>query len=346
MIVLSISSDRLEVETRLFAPDLPDGHGLYPVLASALKSRPAPQSAPQFEARCRKPGLASLSDAGHRHTSEHFETEAVADRAFWPASYFNLDQVTIYRNSDEAEKRAILLGCSHSVLAEAYYIEKCGMYFASKMCLLSESAQERMLYSLFAADEAVHYNWISGFATAESVKGFEGNPFILLLDEVLQMEDRTTLSYIVQVILEGWGISHYHALAKNCLDDGLAAVFENVIRDEGRHHAGGLAIFNGQRLGADRLKRLADLLAQLLSMVQVGPQMAVSQIERVKGRLSQAHKTRAFAELNCEAVTLSKIKTLKSLIKMAAGAEIILSELERKGSFRPYTASECAGASG
>jgi hypothetical protein len=338
--MLSISSDRLEIETRLFASDLPDGHGLYPVLASALKSRPAPK----FGAGHRMPGPAPLSNAAHRTINGNFEIESPADMPFWPASYFNLDQVTVYRNSDETEKRAILLGCSHSVLAEAYYIEKCGMYFASKMCLLSESAQERMLYSLFAADEAVHFNWISGFAPVETVKGFEGNPFILLLDDVLQKGDRTTLSYIVQVILEGWGISHYHALAKHCLDDGLSTVFENVIRDEGRHHAGGLALFNGQQLGADVLKRLADLLAQLLSMVQAGPQMVVSQIERVKGGLSRAQKTRAFAELDCEAVTFSRIQTLKSLIKMAAGADVILSELQRKGSFRPYTASECAAA--
>src|SRR5262249_55922436 len=117
------------------------------------------------------------------------------------------------------------------------------MYFASKMRLLSESAQERMLYSLFAADEAVHFNWISGFAPAESVKDFESNPFILPLDEALRKEDRVTLSYIVRVILEGWGVSHYHAPAKKRLDAGLAAVFENMIRDERRHHAGGLALF-------------------------------------------------------------------------------------------------------
>jgi hypothetical protein len=94
------------------------------------------------------------------------------------------------------------------------------------------------------------------------------------------------------------------------------------------------------------LKRLTDLLEQLLSMVQAGPQMVVSQIEKVKGRLSQAQKTRIFAELDCEDATSNKIKTIMSLIKTAAGADVILSELERKGSFMPYTASECAAASG
>jgi hypothetical protein len=59
----------------------------------------------------------------------------------------------------------------------------------------------------------------------------------------------------------------------------------------------------------------------------------------------QAQKARAFAELDCEGATLNKINTLKSLIKTAAGADVILSELERNGSFRPYTASECAAAS-
>ncbi len=123
-------------------------------------------------------------------------------------------------------------------------------------------------------------------------------------------------------------------------------MFENIIRDEGRHHASGLTLFNGKQHSADMLKRLSDLLAQLLLMVQAGPQMVVSQIERVKGHLSQAQKTRTFAELDCEAGTMSKIKTLKSLIKTTAGAGVILSELERKGSFRAYTASECAAASG
>src|SRR5262245_37752615 len=62
LIMLSISDDRLEAETRLFAPDLPEGHGLYPVLASALKNRAAPKA------------------------------EAPANRPFWLASHFRLDQ--------------------------------------------------------------------------------------------------------------------------------------------------------------------------------------------------------------------------------------------------------------
>src|SRR5262245_25291947 len=323
MFMLSISFEKLEIETRLCAPDLPEDHGLYPVVASALRMR-------------------ALPETGRMRA----HPEESADRPLWPASYFGLEQVTIYRDSEEAEQRAILLGCSHNILAESYYIEKCGMYFASKMCLLSESAQERMLYSLFAADEAVHFHWISSYAPAESVKGCESSPFIQLIDEVLRKEDRMTLSYIVQVILEGWGIGHYHSLAKACLDAEMAAVFENIIRDEGRHHASGLALFNGRRHSAARLKRLTDLLAQLLLMVQAGPQMVVSQIERVKGHLSQAQRMRVFAELECEAGALSRIRTLKSLIKMSAGAGAILCELERKGSFRAYTASECAAASG
>src|SRR5262249_61466855 len=106
-------------------------------------------------------------------------------------------------------------------------------------------------------------------------------------------EDRTTLSYIVQVILEGWGISHYHALAKDCLDAGLTAVLENIIRDEGRHHASGLVLFKEHRHSPDNLKRLVDLLAEILLMVQAGPQMVVSQMVRGKRHLSRAQKAQA-----------------------------------------------------
>lgn len=330
----SIYCDELEMETRLFAPDLPEGHGVYPVLESALGRGGARRMRALPGARRMRalPGARRM--------------RALPDGlpAFWSESFFGLDRVAIYRDSDEESRQQILIGCSGSILAETFYIEKCGMYFASKMCLLAESTQERMLYSLFAADEAVHFNWISGFATAESVREFENNPFIRLIDEVLEKEDRTTLSYIVQVILEGWGISHYHSLAANCLDPELAGVLENIIRDEARHHAGGLALFNDRRHGAEKLKRLADLLARLMSMVQAGPQMVVSQIERVRGHLSRAQKTRIFSELDCEAVTMSRIKTLKSLIRRAADSGGILDELERMGSFRAFTASECAAA--
>src|SRR5690349_6716722 len=130
--------DSIELEVRLGSRDLRDGHGLYAVLQSAIKSR------------------ANLPMATNRSSS-----------ALWPAAAFHLDQVSVFREASAAERQATLEACGRNLLAESYYIEKCGMYFAAKMSLLSESTQERMLYSLFAADEAVHFNWITQFIAPE-----------------------------------------------------------------------------------------------------------------------------------------------------------------------------------
>lgn len=295
--------------------DRREGHELQSVLASALRSRAV------------------------------FERERTnASQIFWPAKHFNLDRVTVFRDADESERERILEGCCRDLLEEAYWIEKLGMYFAAKMSLMAHGTEERMLYSLFAADEAVHFNWISGYVSAERVAASNGNTFITLLNDVLRGEDRLALIYIVQVILEGWGISHYHSLLRDSADAGLKKIFENIIKDEARHHASGLVLFNEQKHSRDQVESLIETMSRILLMIQVGPQSIVSQVERVKGHLSRAQKVKIFEELLCEIETAKKLDVLKSLIRSAACAETIFETLDRNGSFRPYSAFECAGA--
>lgn len=308
-----IKKEPFDMDTRLNSPDLPAGHDLYPVLSSAMK-----------------------------HRSAGTAPESVGDGGLWPPSFFGLDRSGLFRQSSGKEQSEIVDRCCRGILQEAYFIEKCGMFYTARMSLLSETTQERMLYSMFAADEAVHFNWIGGYLSEAERSRETDNPFIRLLDEILKTEDRATLNYIVQIFLEGWGISHYHALAGNCRDEGLQKILENIIRDEGRHHASGLILFNERRSGSHDLRNIAAVLAQVMGMVQAGPQMVVSHIEAVKGPLSRGQKIRLFEELECETTTARKIGTLKTLIRTAACSEKIIDMLERSKSFRPFTASECA----
>jgi rubrerythrin len=150
----------------------------------------------------------------------------------------------------------------------------------------------------------------------------------------------------VQVVLEGWGISHYHAIARDCRDVGLKKIFENIIKDEARHHASGVILFNEQQPSAEQVNTLVELLKQLLFMVQIGPQSVVSQLERVKGRLSKAQKASVFAELDAERETARKLETLKALIRSTAHADAMIDGLIGSDAFRPYSAFECAEVSG
>ena len=310
-----MSEATIQIETHLDSPDFGEAHNLDAILAAALKSKTAIQT-----------------------------TADTASQIYWPTAHFNLHQVGIFNESSEKDQQEILRDCNASLLAEAYYIEKCGMYFAPKMCLLAESPREKMLYSLFAADEAIHFSWLAKFTSPKAIADYLHNPFIQLLDKILQHEDKTTLTYIVQVILEGWGLNHYHRLLKNCQNAALKQVLENILKDEARHHGSGLVLFNEKRLSKNQLERLLDILINFFRMVQPGPQMVVAQIERVKGHLSSAQKTQIFAQLQCEAETARRLTTLKSLIGSAAYAEVILAGLESANSFNPFTPSHCASA--
>lgn len=299
----------IHLNPNLAAPDLPKTHPLNSVLGAALKNRPAPVP--------------------------------IHHQIYWSADHFSLAQTNIFTDATEEEQKQILTACSRNILAEAYYIEKSGMYFAAKMSLLSENTQERMLYSLFAADEATHFSWFTKYISDEEAADYLRNPFLNLLSEVLQNEERITLNYIIQIVLEGWGITHYHALAKDCLEPGLIEVFSQIIKDEGRHHSSGIILCNEREFSSLQITRITEILKNFLAMVQVGPQMIVAEVERVKGHLSRTQKTKLFAELNCETETAKKIRTLKGLIKNTKCAPAIIEELERSGVLRAFTAQEC-----
>ncbi|MEW6129968.1 MAG: ferritin-like domain-containing protein [Acidobacteriota bacterium] len=304
---------KIQIDTHLDAPVTEERESLNAILASALKNKA------NFQA-----------------------VKEASEKSCWSASHFGLDQVALFNQSTDDERQEILQGCSANVLAEAYYIEKCGMYFAPKMSLLAESVEEKMLYNLFAADETMHFSWIAQFVNQKAIENYLHNPFIQMLAEILRREDKTTLTYIVQIILEGWGINHYNLLMKNCCDARLRQIFEQILKDEARHHGSGLILFNEKRLTAKHLETISEILIGFFRMVQVGPQMVVAQIEQIKGHLSTAQKTQIFNELSCEQETAKRIETLKSFIRAARYEEVIIERLERAKVFDPFTASACA----
>ena len=311
-----MASDSLWLATRPGLPDLEAGHALYPILASALQSRAMPPPA-----------------------------DAEPMLALWPAAHFGLDRVALYRDASAEEQGAIVQGCSQAVLAEALTIEKYGMYFAAKMSLLAATTQERMLYSMFAADEAVHFHWLCSYLPAAVAAAEPSEPFPALLHDVLCEAEKVTLITIVQVLLEGWGLQHYHALAHDCQEAGLTALLKHIIRDEARHHASGLVLGRAQQLSAPQVRHMVELLQRLFFLVQVGPQTVVAMIERVTGHLSLAQKTTIFAELQCESDTAQKLEILQSCLGAVPQAEPLLTALHAYGALRPYSALECARVS-
>ncbi len=251
----------------------------------------------------------------------------VESGALWPMTHFGLDRVSVFQQATGEQQAQILGICAQGVLAESYHIEKCGMYFAAKMNLLSESTEERMLYSVFAADEATHLSWISAFVVKEAVESAREDSFIQQLQQVIQHENKAILAYVIQVVLEGWGIQHYRQLAKNCLNPILQATLIDIVKDEARHHASGLVLLQEDALQAS-LPRVTELMKYFFSAVQTGPLMVVSAVEKTLGHLSLTQKEKVFAELDCRRQIGDRTQILRELVQAAPWSGHILGALE------------------
>jgi hypothetical protein len=261
---------------------------------------------------------------------------------YWDAKFFNLHQVKIFQEASLAEKSAILQLTNRSLLEESYFIEKAGVGYMAKMVLLAETVEERMLYALFTADEATHLSQIIHFLP-EIESTNSNDPFLNLLSEVVESADKTVLLFVLQVVLEGWGLSHYRRLAKECHHPIIGELFSSFLQAEARHHATGTMLFNRNPVSASSQKDAIDILASFLSMIQVGPQSVLSAIEQVKGHLVRSQKIQILEELDTQSHSGTRLQILRSLMRVTS-ADAIVQALDERGAFAPLPAYQCVSS--
>jgi hypothetical protein len=166
------------------------------------------------------------------------------------------------------------------------------------------------------------------------------DPFLCLLSEVVESVDKTVLLFVLQVVLEGWGLSHYRRLAKECRYPVLAELFSSFLQSESRHHATGTTLFNQITVSEFSQTTILDVLAQFLFMVQVGPQSVLTAVEQVKGHLTRSQKIQILEELDTETHSGTRLQILRSLMG-GTSAQSILQNLEERGAFEPLSAHQC-----
>lgn len=256
----------------------------------------------------------------------------------WGADCFGLAYSPTYNDCEIDAQTQILHLASNALLTESYAIEKAGVGYMAKMTLLAETTEERMLYSLFGADETTHLAQLMPFVSHLDLAN-QSDPFFQLLESLLATEDRSALMFVIQVVLEGWGLSHYRTLGKTCKDYALSSLFRSFVQAEARHHGAGVMLFDATQLSAVSRELIVDTLAAFLQMVQVGPQRLVAAIAQVKGGLTKAQRIRLFTELDTETHSEVRLKLLRSLILSTAPK--IAYDLEEQGLFVPMPPAQC-----
>jgi hypothetical protein len=266
----------------------------------------------------------------------------IGSERYWDANFFGLDRVKIFQESSATEQAKILHIANFSAIAESYWIEKAGMGYMAKMVLLAETTQERMLYSLFAADEATHFARIKQSWTTADLENLTCNdPFLHFLADLVETADKQVILFVIQVVLEGWGLYHYRSLANNCQEPAIGRMFQQFLQDESRHHGSGVLLFDRINLTKDSYTTIIEALARFLSMVQVGPQSIVGAIDRVKGELSRAQKVQILTEIDTESHSGSRLQTLQSLMQQCTGATPIIQALIDRNAFQPLSPDRC-----
>lgn len=263
----------------------------------------------------------------------------------WSPEFHGLDQVELFRSATAAEQATILQQINSGVVLESYCVEKMGVGYTGKMVLLADSLEERMIYGLFAADEARHLAQIRHCFPGLESQLTISDPFLGFLTELAESQNKALLLMVVQVVLEGWGVSHYRTLAQACDDPYLAQVYQGFLQDEHRHHAMGLVSVQEMEIPPASYAEVLDALVTFLGWVQVGPQRILAALELGKGTLSRSDKLQILSELEAESHSHTRLGLLKSLLERAlfdtGNSSRLLQNLETHGCFDPFPPHQC-----
>ncbi len=254
----------------------------------------------------------------------------------WDASFFGLDRVARFRDANIVTQLAVLEGCAAGLLAESLRIERCGIDYCARMTLSAEGDDERRMFALIGADEALHASWLAPWIEAMAP---QQDPFSRFIAGLAEAGNPQPLAYLLQVVLEGFGIAHYSALATHCCDTGLAATFKRMTQDEALHYAGGLAAFRAEHLTDVYRHFLEEAAYTFLQMIRCGPQGVVAAVDRGIGVRDQGDTASVFSALNSEAASAEKLSQLRRLMAQP-GMEWLVDTLDRGGLFVPCTAVE------
>lgn len=239
------------------------------------------------------------------------------------AAFFGFERVPLFQSSTVLEKTQILHLACQALLNKVCLFEKVGVGYMATMTLLAETVEERMLYALFSSDQAKHLAqlkpllshskgaWDEGALTAEA-------PFFERLESLLESADRLVLLFIVQIVLEGWGLSYYRKLSRHCCDPLLADLFCSFYQAQTKHHRAGLVSFDPASLSAENRGVIVETLMAFLQDIQKGPHWLVDAIATVKGELSRPQTLDILQALEAQRYSASRLDLVRSLITPVA----------------------------
>ncbi|MBS1964151.1 MAG: ferritin-like domain-containing protein [Bdellovibrionales bacterium] len=255
-----------------------------------------------------------------------------APKVCWGAERFHLQKSAIYARLAPEEQHAVLVRLTELNLSLSYFIEKSGHEYAAKMIQTSSTLEEKTLYALFANEEATHLRMFMNemWFTPNTTSHF--HPVLPALAEAIEWGGRDTLVFVIQVLLEGFGIAHYSGLKETCMDAGLKTSLASILRDESRHHGAGLVLAKAKRPDAETADQIFELSRRFIRSFETAHWIPAA-FDATGKPLSSEERKRLFADLDFGTTLGARMARLREMFEKVNYRELF-ERLESDGAFR------------
>lgn len=163
-------------------------------------------------------------------------------KIFWSGERYQFHRSKIVSSIPPEIINNVLAKMTQLNLSLSYWIEKSGYNYGAKMVLLSDRLEEKQIYNAFAFEESIHFHEFKNMMDFTPTKETHWHPMLNVLGDVIEDGEKSTLIYVIQVLLEGFGIGHYYNLQQDCLFTPMKEVFDRILKDEARHHGLGVVL--------------------------------------------------------------------------------------------------------
>ena len=276
--------------------------------------------------------LNTLLDKGISNYTISEKDQHVPD-VLWGKERYQLEKSTAFNALDLQIQHKVLKRITELNLSLSYFIEMSGHNYGAKMILLADSIQEKSLFCMFAAEEAIHMREFSNFMNFTVDPKIHWHPMLNPLGKVIYEGEKNTCLYIIQVLLEGFGMGHYNSLKTDCLYPQLVDVYGRILKDEARHHGAGLILVKESHLNKNEREQIFEYTREFVTALQ-SANWILNIIEEYSAPLSKAQKAKHYEQVQHQRLMEKRLKSLKDML-LKADRENLVADLERDGVFTP-----------
>lgn len=231
----------------------------------------------------------------------------------WGEQRYHLLRSSHFRKLKPISQSNVYKHLTNGNLAMSWYIERSGHNYGAKMILFSETQEEKSLYSLFVAEEAIHQREFENYMLNLPDPSLYWHPLLDSLALAIKDGEKQTCLYVIQVLLEGFGISFYNGLKQTCLSDSLKNVYQRIINDEAKHHGSG--VIQTQELTPNKLiKEQVFEYTRMFIKALVSADLIRKNIDK-ENPMSSMQRSKFYEEIEFNKTMQDRLLKLKSMLQ-------------------------------